>query len=323
MTRTLWTIVIVAGLVLGISPDARAQLKGHYIPGFTGLENGTQPPPSITAAVPIYVYPTDTIKNDEGTTVGDHPSITASFTGISVLVVTNVKILGANWGVQVVPADFMKSRIESNSLDVPGSFGFSDITVQPLWLGWHKPRADFTAGWSFFAPTGNWELGGKENAGLGMWSHDFTAGTTLHLDDKHAWTTSLLGTYEIHSHKSDSNITAGDILTLEGGTGRAFFKPVAGSPIPMITNVGVVYYGQFKVTGDTGSGQAATTLLAGDKDRVFGVGGEVNVFLPTAKLLLGVRVLPELGARNRTQGLTVLVTAGYQIQSLVKVPPRQ
>ena len=180
-----------------------------------------------------------------------------------------------------------------------------------------------TAGWSFFAPTGKWELGGSENAGLGMWSNDFTAGTTLRLDDKRAWTTSLLATYEIHSHKSDSNIRAGDILTLEGGTGRAFFKPVAGSPIPMITNVGLVYCGQFKVTGDTGSGQATTTLLAGNKDRVFGIGGEVNVFLPKAKLLPGVRVLPELGARNRTQGLAVLVTAGYQVKSLIKVPPRQ
>ena len=211
----------------------------------------------------------------------------------------------------------MKSRIESNSLDVPGSFGFSDITVSRS--GWDgTSRAPTHGRLERFAPTGKWELGGSENAGLGMWSNDFTAGTTLRLDDKRAWTTSLLATYGIHSHKSDSNIRAGDILTLEGGTGRAFFKPVAGSPIPMITNVGLVYYGQFKVTGDTGSGQATTTLLAGNKDRVFGIGGEVNVFLPKAKLLPGVRVLPELGARNRTQGLAVLVTAGYQVKSLIE-----
>lgn len=62
----------------------------------------------------------------------------------------------------------MKSRIEGVSLDVPGSFAFSDITFAPVWLGWHTPRADFTAGWSFFAPTSKWELDGLHNAGLGM-----------------------------------------------------------------------------------------------------------------------------------------------------------
>lgn len=307
-------LVLVLALLVGISSPARAQLKGHYIPGFMGLESGTQPPPSITLAVPIYFYPTDTIKDPSGETIGAHPSIRASFTGISVLWVTKVKILDANWGFQAVPADWMKSRIEGRSLDVPGSIGFSDLTFAPVWLGWHTARADVTAGWSFFVPTGKWELGGDENAGLGMWSNDFQAGTTVHLDNKHAWSTSLLATYEIHSHKKDTQIKAGDILTLEGGTGRTFMKPVAGSQIPMITNVGLVYYGQFKVTSDTGSSPLITNLLAGDKDRVFGVGGEVNVFLPKAKLLLGGRIIPEFGARNRTRGTTVMITAGYQLK---------
>ena len=28
------------------------------------------------------------------------------------------------------------------------------LDIQPLQLGWQKPRADFVAGWGFFAPTG-------------------------------------------------------------------------------------------------------------------------------------------------------------------------
>lgn len=307
-------LVVVVALVFGISSHAWAQLKGHYIPGFMGLESGSQPPPSVMLAVPIYFYPTDTIKDDNGDSAGAHPSIRASFTGISMLWVTKVKVLGANVGFQAVPVDWMKSRIEGPSLDVPGSFGFSDINFAPVWLGWHTPRADVTAGWSFFVPTGKWELGGTDNAGLGMWSNDFQGGTTVHLDNRHAWTTSLLATYEIHSSKSDSDIKAGDILTLEGGTGRMFMKPVAGTKIPMITNVGVVYYGQFKVTGDTGGSPLITGPLAGDKDRVFAVGGEVNVFLPKAKMLLGGRILPEFGARNRTQGTTIMITAGYKVK---------
>src|SRR5262249_5526305 len=147
------------------------------------------------------------------------------------------------------------------------------------------------------------------------------AGTTLQLDNKHAWTTAHLATYEIHSHKKDSDIKAGDILTLEGGTGKAFYKKVEGTPIPQITNFGLVYYAQFKVSADTGSGPLADRLLAGRKDRVFGVGLEGNVFLPKPRLLMGLRVVPEFGARNRTQGVTILLTLGYEAKSLVRMPP--
>jgi hypothetical protein len=235
-----------------------------------------------------------------------------------VLWVTNVKLLGGNLGGQIIPADWMKARIEGPSLDVPGSFKFSDIYVQPLQLGWERSRADFVAGWGFFIPTGNWELGGDDNGGLGMWSHDFQAGTTVRLDNQRAWTASVLGTYEIHSKKKDVDLKAGDILTFEGGLGRSFYAKVDGTPLPRITSVGLVYYSQYKVTGDIAS--VLTPLLAGRKDHVFGVGVEANVFLSKPKLLLGIRAVPEFGAVNRTQGLTLMVTLGYQAKLLVKAP---
>lgn len=319
-TRPLNVVVTIVLLVMGLGSEARAQMKGHYIPGFTGLGNGSQPPPSITVAVPVYLYPTDTIKNSSGETVGNNPQINVTFTGFSLLVVTNAKLFGANYGFQAVPVDGMKSRLEAASLEVPGSFGFSDVTFAPVWLGWHKPRADFVAAWSFFAPTGTWEAGGTENSGLGMWSNDFQFGSTVHLDDRHAWSTSLLSTYEIHSQKKDSDLKPGAILTLEGGTGKAFYTKVDGTPIPRITNVGIVYYAQFKLTADKGTGPIADRLLTGNKDRVFGIGGEINMFLPKPKLLLGARVVPEFGARNRTQGMSVLFTVAYQAKSLVKMP---
>lgn len=316
----------VAGLVLLLSaagaPPAFAQLKGHYIPGFTGLDNGTQPPPGVSVAFFGYAYPTDTIKDASGDTIGSGPSITASFIGFGLAVVAPVKVLGANYGAQIIPVDFMKSRIEGNSLDVNGSFGFSDIYVQPLWLGWETPRADYSAGYGFFLPTGKWNLGATDNAGLGMWSHDLQAGTTIRLDDKRQWSTSGLATLELHSKKDDSNLKAGNILTLEGGTGRAFYAPVSGSKIPRIVKVGAVYYGQFKVSADSGAGPLLDPLLADGKDRVFGAGGEVSVFLPKAKLLLGGRMVKEFGARTRTQGLTMIFTAGYQVKSLVRPPSK-
>jgi hypothetical protein len=310
---------LAAAVIFRASRPAEAQLKGHYIPGFSGLDNGTQPPPGLSLALPVYVYPTDTIKDDNGNDFAAHPNITASFFGLGLLAVTNARILGANVGAQIIPVAFVKSRIESANLDVPGSFAFTDLFVQPLWLGWHCTRADFTLGWGFFAPTGKWEPRGDDNSGLGMWSNDFQAGTTIHLDENQLWTTSLFATYEIHSHKEDTALKVGDILTIEGGTGRAFYKPVEGTPIPQIVHVGIVYYGQFKVSADEGP-PLLSDLFAGRKDRVFGVGVEGNIFLPKAGLLLGLRVVPEFEARNRTQGITILFTAGWSFKSFMKMP---
>ena len=310
---------IVCLLLLAAAP-ASAQLKGHYIPGFTGLDDGTQPPPGISIALPIYAYPTDTIKNANGDTLGVSPSITASFVGLGLVVVTPTKVLGGHYGAQVIPIAFMKSRIEGNSLDVPGSFGFTDIYFQPLWLGWNTPRADYSVGYGFFAPTGKWNLGATDNAGLGMWSHDLQAGTTVHLDTKHEWSTSGLATLELHSTKKDSTLQVGNILTLEGGTGRAFYERVQGTPLPRIVNIGAVYYGQFKVSADSGSGPLLDPRLADGKDHVFAAGGEASIFLPKAKLLLDARVMAEFGAHTRTQGLTMLFSAAYQLKSLVNAP---
>jgi hypothetical protein len=36
--------------------------------------------------------------------------------------------------------------------------------------------------------------------------------------------------------------------------------------------------------------------------------------------LLGVRAIPEFGAVNRNQGLTLMVTLGYEAKLLVKAP---
>jgi hypothetical protein len=284
------------------------------------MQNGSQAPPGISLFAPGYFFTTDTLKNDEGDEFGAHPRINASFVGVGVAWVTNFKLLGGNLGGNVVPVAFMKSRIEANSLEVPGSFAFTDISVTPLQLGWTKPRAYFTLAYTLFVPTGKWEEGGGENSGLGMWSNLIQAGSTLRLDDKHAWTTSLLASYEIHSHKEDSTLKAGDILTLEGGTGKSFFKKVEGTPLPRITTVGLAYYAQLKVSADSGIGPLADRLVAGRKDRVFGLGVEGSVFLAKPKLVLGLRFVPEFGARNRPQGYTFLLTLAYEAKSLVTMP---
>jgi hypothetical protein len=98
-----------------------------------------------------------------------------------------------------------------------------------------------------------------------------------------------------------------------------WYKTVEGTPIPQIVNLGTVYYGQFEVTGD--EGLLLDPRLNISKDRVFGVGLEGSIFLPKPKLLIGLRAIPEFGARSRTQGWAFMLTLAYQAKSLVKMPP--
>jgi len=115
--RALVCVSILAAL-LAVPEPASAQLKGHYVPGFTGLNNGSQGPPALTIVFPIYFYTTDTLKDDDGDELGTHPRINATFFGPGLLRVTDVKLLGGNLGGQILPIAFMKERLEGPSLDV-------------------------------------------------------------------------------------------------------------------------------------------------------------------------------------------------------------
>ena len=55
--------------ILLISVSSRAQYKGDDIPGFLGMQSGTQAPPGLYVGNVLWVYPTDTIKDDKGNTV--------------------------------------------------------------------------------------------------------------------------------------------------------------------------------------------------------------------------------------------------------------
>ena len=312
-------LLSTAFLSFAVAGDAAAQLKGHYIPGFTGLMNGTQSPPGIAIALPIYFYTTNDIRNDAGDRLGVSPRINVSFVAPVIAWVTNVEVVGGTLGGSIIPVAFIKSRIEGKSLDVPGSFAFTDIEVQPLQLGWETKDANFVASWGVFLPTGKWEQGGRDNAGLGMWSNLFQAGTTVHLDTKQLWNFSTLGSYEIHTHKRGSDIRVGDILTFEGGLSRTFVQlsTKGGAPAPsLITNVGLVYYTAFKVTSDQAG--VLTPLVENRKDRVFAAGVEGSFIFPKTGWIVGLRAEPEFGARNRTQGWTFMLTTAYQLKS----PPK-
>jgi hypothetical protein len=309
--------VLLLFAVLLIALVGQAQYKGDDIPGFLGLQSGTQAPPGLYVGNVVWVYPTNTIKDNNGNTVGQQRGqLTSTADVILIDLVTNYKLLGAEVGFQAA-IPFIKNRLQFNSLDVSTSFAFTDMFISPIVLGWHGKRTDVMAGYNLYIPTGRFSAGGNNNTGLGMWGNEFFVGPTIYLDQKKLWSAASTFALEFHTDKRGTDINVGDMATIQGGVGRTFYRKVSG-PIPEIFNLGLDYYAQFKVTGDSGSD--IPPALRGFKDRVFGLGPEFNVFFPKPQLTLLVRYEPEFGARVRTQGQTVAFELVWVAKSLVKPP---
>jgi hypothetical protein len=316
MRRKYATLKIAVWVVLVLMcAKTKAQLKGDHLLGDYGLSAGTQAPPTIIGALPIYGYNASRLKNSNGDAVNTSPDIHAFLMGIGGSVVTNLKILNANYGASLLIA-FISNRIEGNVIKSQSSLGFTDMYVQPLQLGWHLKRADFTVGYGVYIPTGKYEYGGSDNKGLGMWGHEFSAGTTLYFDPKKTFHFSAIGFFETHSTKKDVETKVGNIITVEGGIGKTFYKPIAGFPIPIVFNAGAVYYMQFKVSDD--EIPVGNSIFTGTADHIYAWGLEANVLHPKIRTSLSLRWFDEFGAKNRFEGNTFLITIGYIIKSFEK-----
>ena len=291
-----------------------AQYKGGRIPGNVGLEVGSQAPPGIYVGYLGWFYPTDTLKDANGHPVGtSQGSLTSSLNGVLVSWVTPVRIAGANLG-GAAALPFIRNRLEANVLDVDTGVAYTDTILTPFSLGWHQGRMDLLASYSVYLPTGNYEAGGSDNSGLGMTGQELSFGTTV-FDARRQWNGAANLAYEWHSRKNDQDLRVGHIATLEGGVGYSFYTKV-NNPLPLVTTLGLAAYGQFKVTEDAGADVAA--LVRGLKDRVFALGPEMKVFIPQAKLTVIGRVMPEFGARVRTEGLSVSLSIVYIAKSFAR-----
>jgi hypothetical protein len=315
--QRLLRLILWSCLIVFVFPTAsEAQYKGDDIPGFLGLQSGSQAPPGLYVGNVIWFYHTSTVKDNSGNAINLPGSLNSTAEIVLVSVVTNYKLFGANVGGSA-GFPFIKNRIQLNSLDVTTGLAYTDMFIGAS-LGWHPKRADITAGYNLYIPTGKFSQGGSDNTGLGIWGNEMTIGTTIYLGQKKQWNAAANFALEFHSDKSGTNIKPGDMGTIQGGLGRTFYKKVGG-PIPMIMNLGVAGYAQFKVTGDSGSD--IPPALLGFKDRVFALGPEFNIYIPKPRLTLLARYEPEFGARVRTQGQTFVLSIVWVAKSFEKQQP--
>jgi hypothetical protein len=326
MKKTLLLVTALAA-ALALSPSASfAQFNGHNTRGDYGLQAATQPDPGFYLLAPMYVrYDADVLRDSNGEAVlpdeRDDLDVNAYVAGL--IYVSKAKLFGGNYSFQAYPA-WTDSNLEVPifGVDEKTSTAFADLYIQPLNLGWHTPRADFTAGVGLYAPTGRYEFGADGNVGLGMWSFELFGGTTLYLEEAKSWHFAATAFYETHTKKRDTDIKVGDLLTIEGGLGWSFLEGAA--------SLGVAYFAQWKLTDDDlGSFDVDSQLgslglpplaeLPLGEHRVYGFGPEITFPIATKKKLIALpnaRYLWEMGARTSLEGNTFVISATFPIPSI-------
>jgi hypothetical protein len=288
--RVLFITLGLMGILIG---SGFAGETGHYVNGVEGIKCGSVPPPGLYYRMYNVFYNADTLTDNDGNELQVNFDVSIYAMVNRLIWVTEKKFLGADFFMDIV-IPLIYTDIEIGALGVADDeFGLGDINIEPFGLSWHAPRYDAAFGLSFYLPTGDYNQTKPASPGKDMWTGMLTLGGTYYLDNEKTWSASILGRYEIHSEKSDTNITPGNDFHFEWGIGKTLAK---------VWDVGLTGYCQWQVTDDSGSGSSS------DKDRVYAVGPEVSLFYPLAKLFISLRSQWEFEAKDRSEGNCTTLT---------------
>ncbi|OVE73983.1 hypothetical protein BVX94_02055 [bacterium B17] len=289
-TKLITLILMVATVVTGIAVAETC----HYVNGVEGIKAGSLPPPGLYYRMYHAFYTADTVTDGSGAELPVGLDLDVYAFVNRLIWITDKKILGGDYGADViVPLINTDFQLSALSLD-DDQFGFGDICIEPLLLSWHGAKWDLGFGLGGYIPTGDYDVARPSSPGKDMWTGMLTLGGTIYDSPERVWSASILGRYEVHSEKGDSDVTPGDDFHFEWGIARNFNKTL---------DVGVTGYCQWQVESDKGSAAEST-----DKDQVYAIGPEVMYFLPPAKSFLSLRTQWEFEAEDRPEGNITTLT---------------
>jgi hypothetical protein len=186
--------------------------------------------------------------------------------------------------------------------------GMGDLFVQPFGLGLTKSHWDFAIGYSFYAPTGKYNIDSAnlpvsgmvkivapDNIGLGYWTNQFQAGVAWYPwpDQRLAFVSAL--TYEINGNQKGFDLTPGQNLSFNWGISQ--FLPLNKQKSLQLT-IGITGYGSWQVSPDTGADATNTNQF----DRVQAIGGQVGLIYQPLALSMSFHGFKQFNARNLFEG---------------------
>jgi hypothetical protein len=296
----------------------------HYPTGVQGIKAGSLPGPGFTVEDDNSFYFADRLPGFNGTfDYRDSGFSTFSYVQAPRLTwMSSWKMLGANYGAAIrVPVEFKETKFIVEPLTGPvhlksDQFGLADIEVQPVLLAWHLKHFDFSTGYSFWAPTGDYDQNRffAENIGDGYWTHSFMLGVTWYPDSDKTWAISVLNHYDINTRQystleyvppTQSNplgigsfdTTLGDIYSLEWSVSKTIDH----------FDLGLTGYYQQQITDTQNPGPNGPTWK-GEHLHIAGIGPEIGYTIPKWGLSASLRYAYEFSALDHTQGNLINLT---------------
>jgi hypothetical protein len=287
-------------LALLATPDARAQDLGHKILGAVGIDAGTQAPPGLYFATRIIRFDAGRLRDRHGDLVPlrglDVDVVAAAFGAALTLKPPGAPYLSFAFSI---PLADISINVDDPRVSVDRS-GFGDLFVQALKVGWRFPDVDLGAAYAFYAPTGRFEPRGRGGVGRGFWAHQFSLGIAVYKPRERRTRASALLSYDFNRPKRGIDIRRGNTFQIQGG---------AGVRITDWVDAGLAGFALWQVTDDTGTD--LPPVLEGARDRVYGLGPEIDILIPALRLRLDLRAEWDFGVRSRPEGRILVATLTY------------
>jgi len=230
---------------------------------------------------------------------------------LGLVVITDYKILGADYGFIALPSwGHTSVKVRANA-DLAGTIavgrftrtfgpgrtveiedektGLGDLFVQPLWLGWHGKHYDIGFNWGAYLPVGAYDRDDIANVGFGFFTSQTQASFYYYPFENKATAIMFSPTWEWHGEKKDDDVEPGQNLTIQYGISQYLHERF---------EIGISGYHQWQITEDSGNAAVNTDI----KDRVSAVGGQVTWWAVKDKCAVVGKFVHEYDAEDRLEG---------------------
>jgi hypothetical protein len=301
ISRVRASIAGAAIVVLSNATLAHAQQLGYKLLGGAGIDAGVQPPAGLAIIDRVLNYKSTELRGRHGEVVPiDGLDINATGMALGAAfttAVTHETFLTFAFAVPLARINVSSDRPEASI----NGFGFADMFVQPLRVGWRHPHFDVATAYMLYVPTGKFEPRGG-GVGAGHWTHQFSLGGALFSDTTRTSRASAMASYEINTRKRGIDIRRGDVIQIQGG---------AGVGVAKVLTIGVASFAMWQVAANHGADIPPS--LRGQWSRAFGVGPEVSAVIPNWRTKVELRIERELGVRSRPKGQVIAFGASYAV----------
>lgn len=240
-------------------------------PGIQGPMGGFLPPPGFYAQDVVYLMNGDA---DAAPFQGRATADIEMLIALNILQFTYVappQVLGGNVGLAAaIPFGYAKLKGDlelDNNLFGNGvsastdDFDLADFTLSPT-IGWHRGDFHWNATVTGYIPSGSYDKSRILNVSLNRYAIDPTLGLTW-LDSESLIELSAVAGYTINFENEATDYDSGDSLHVDLAAIKRFDFGLAA---------GIVAYGEFQMTDDSGSG----AVLGDFRGHAIGVGPTIS-----------------------------------------------